>query len=250
MKKHSIQIIAMLFLAVSCQKGTAQPEPHSAARQIYKQYANVEGLTVALVENYATKGDTINAVMIQAQNPDAWQRLLSDFDFGLQQIPAPDPATKASYLSISRIHADTLRGDTIRDDINEFLNTKIQEIVTEELLNEKLQEFMPDMSKRDSLLLNALKSMPMNFDTSIVHSDTSIAVTNSQTWVNGHKVSDITTTDSTAHIHHNRRLMEATLNGQENGYIVHAESDEMTLWLFFYSSPEQHDAILDRINNN
>lgn len=242
MKKFPIQIIAILFLAVSCQKGNAQPEPHSAAQQIYQQYADIEGLTVALVENYATKGDTINAVMIQAQNPDAWLRLLSDFSGYQVQTPAPN--AKTSYLSVARINADTLRSDTLRGDINEYLNTKLQEMVTEELLNEKVQEFMPSMSNCDSLLLNALKSVQTHFDTSF-------AMTNSQTWVNGQKVSDITTTaDPAALIQHNRRLINAALDGQENGYIVHAESDEMTLWLFFYSSQAQHDAILDRISNN
>lgn len=242
MKKIPIQIIAILFLAVSCQKGNAQPEPHSAAQQIYQQYADIEGLTVALVENYATKGDTINAVMIQAQNPDAWLRLLSDFSGYQAQPPAPN--AKTSYLSVARINADTLRSDTLRGDINEYLNTKLQEMVTEELLNEKVQEFMPSMSNCDSLLLNALKSVQTHFDTSF-------AMTNSQTWVNGQKVSDITTTaDPAALIQHNRHLINAALDGQENGYIVHAESDEMTLWLFFYSSQAQHDAILDRISNN
>lgn len=242
MKKFPIQIIAILFLAVSCQKGNAQPEPHSAAQQIYQQYADIEGLTVALVENYATKGDTINAVMIQAQNPDAWLRLLSDFSGYQAQTPAPN--AKTSYLSVARINADTLRSDTLRGDINEYLNTKLQEMVTEELLNEKVQEFMPSMSNCDSLLLNALKSVQTHFDTSF-------AMTNSQTWVNGQKVSDITsTTDPAALIRHNRHLINAALDGQENGYIVHAESDEMTLWLFFYSSQAQHDAILDRISNN
>lgn len=249
MKRFPIQIIAILFLAVSCQKGNAQPEPHSAAQQIYQQYANVEGLTVALIENYATKGDTINAVMIQAQSPDAWQRLLSDFSGYQFQSPAPN--TKTSYLTVARINADTLHGDTLRGDINEFLNTKLQEMVTEELLNEKLQKFMPDMTNQDSLLVNALKSVQTHFDTNIVHFDTSFAVINSQKWVNGQKVSDSTTTaDPAAIIQHYRRLIDATLDGQESGYIVHAESDEMTLWLFFYSSQAQHDAILDRINND
>ncbi len=250
MKKFPIQIIAILFLAVSCQKGNAQPGSHSAAQQIYQQYADIEGLTVALVENYATKGDTINAVMIQAQNPDAWLRLLSDFSGYQAQPPAPN--AKTSYLSVARINADTtLRSDTLRGDINEYFNTKIQEMVTEELLNEKVQEFMPSMSNCDSLLLNALKSVQTHFDTNIVHFDTSFAMTNSQTWVNGQKVSDITTTaDPAALIQHNRHLINAALDGQENGYIVHAESDEMTLWLFFYSSQAQHDAILDRISNN
>lgn len=242
MKKFPIQIIAILFLAVSCQKGNAQPGPHSAAQQIYQQYADIEGLTVALVENYATKGDTINAVMIQAQNPDAWLRLLSDFSGYQAQPPAPN--AKTSYLSVARINADTLRSDTLRGDINEYFNTKLQEMVTEELLNEKVQKFMPSMSNCDSLLLNALKSVQTHFDTSF-------AMTNSQTWVNGQKVSDITsTTDPAALIRHNRHLINAALDGQENGYIVHAESDEMTLWLFFYSSQAQHDAILDRISNN
>lgn len=221
MKRFPIQIIAILLLAVSCQKTNAQPEPISAAQQIYKQYADAEGLTVALIGNYVSKGDTINAVMLQAQDSAAWQKLLSDF--GQQQVQAAPSGTKVSSLSITHFNnIDTTRIDTISDDINDFFTATA-----------KLQEFISELPAGS--VINKII-------------DTTIVIEHLQSGEKVPEISDIIASiDSTAA---NRHLMNAVLNGQEKGYIIHTESDEMTLWLFFYSSPDQYKAIMSRINND
>lgn len=204
MKKYIIPIVAMLFSFVSCQKDGTETEPLSAARQIYNEYAYVDGLTVALIGNYATKGDTINAVMIQAQNNEAWASLLKEFDV---EQHAEDGA-RVSSLSVNYFHVDTVIGD--------------------------MDEYF------DEILHSLASELP--------HYDSSIIVRKHQSWEKGVKVADTTTVETDAGFTPNKRLISAAVSDNKTGYITHTESEEMTLWLFFYSNESQYNSIMDRIN--
>ena len=203
MKKYIIQIIAVLLTAVSCQKENAESESLSAARQIYNQYADVDGLTVALVGNYASKGDTINAVMIQAQNNEAWASLLDEFDVEQQS----EEGARVSSLSVNYFHVDTIVGD--------------------------MDEYF------DEILHSLTSELP--------HYDSSIIVRKHQSWEKGVKMVDTTIVETEAGFSPNERLISAAVSDRQTGYITHAESDEMTLWLFFYSNESQFKSIMDRI---
>ena len=65
----------------------------------------------------------------------------------------------------------------------------------------------------------------------------------------GVKVADTTIVETDAGFTPNERLISAAVSDRQTGYITHAESDEMTLWLFFYSNESQYNSIMDRINN-
>lgn len=203
MKRFIIALAALLAVA-SCQKVTEETSALSAAQDIYNQYSTVDGMTVALVGNHQSKGDTINAVMLQADNRDLWVWLLDEFDMP----QAPDPDTKVSSAAITYFHAYTVAGD-----LDDYFN---------ELMNGLLQD------------------MP--------HRDSNITVTNRQSWVNGVKVSDSTVVDTATSFSLNRKLMNAAIGDGQTGYIVHSESDEMTIWLFFYENEAQFRRITERLN--
>ena len=205
MKKYIIPIIVVLLTAVSCQKENYGTDAISAARQIYKEYADVDGLTVALIGNYATKGDTINAVMIQAQNNEAWASLLKEFD--VEQLSKE--GAMVSSLSVNYFPVDTITGD--------------------------MDEYF------DEILHSLTSELP--------HYDSSIVVRKHQSWEKGVKVTDTTIVETEAGFSPNERLLGAAVSNHQTGYITHAESDEMTLWLFFYSNESQYRSIMDRINN-
>jgi hypothetical protein len=205
MRKYIIPIIAVLLTAVSCQKENFKTDALSAARQIYNEYADVDGLTVALIGNYATKGDTINAVMIQAQNNEAWASLLEEF--GVEQ--QAEEGASVSSLSVNYFHVDTIIGD--------------------------MDEYF------DEILHSLTSELP--------HYDSSIIVRKHQSWEKGMKIADTTIVETETGFSPNERLIGAAVSDHQTGYITHAESDEMTLWLFFYSNESQYRSIMDRIND-
>lgn len=205
MRKYIIPIIAVLLTAVSCQKENFETDALSAARQIYNEYADVDGLTVALIGNYATKGDTINAVMIQAQNNEAWASLLEEF--GVEQ--QAEEGARVSSLSVNYFHVDTIIGD--------------------------MDEYFDE-------ILHSLTSELPNYDSSII-------VRKHQSWEKGVKMADTTIVETETGFSPNERLIGAAISDHQTGYITHAESDEMTLWLFFYSNESQYRSIMDRIND-
>ena len=202
MKRYIIALAALLAVA-SCQKKTEDTSPLSAAQDIYNQYSTVDGLTVALIGNHQSKGDTINAIMLQADSRDLWAWLLDEFDMP----QAPNPNTKVSSAAITYFHADTIAGD-LDDYFDELMNG-----------------LLADAPYRDS----------------------NITVTNRQSWVNGVKVADSTVVDTTTGFVPNRKLMNAAIGDGQTGYIVHSESDEMTLWLFFYENEAQFRRISERL---
>ena len=202
--KNCIITLATLLVFAACQKKTEETGALSAARDIYNQYSPVDGLTVALIGNHQSKGDTINAVMLQADNHDTWTWLLDEFD--MPQAPAPD--VKVSSAAITYFHADTIAGN--------------------------LDDYFDDIMK--DLLTDA------------PYRDSNITVTNRQSWVNGVKVADSTVVDTAIGFVPNRKLMNAAIGDRQTGYIVHSESDEMTLWLFFYENEAQFRRITDRLD--
>lgn len=202
--KNFIITLAALLVFASCQKKTENNCALSAAENIYNQYSTVEGLTVALIGNHLVKGDTINAVMLQADSYSIWTWLLDEFD-----IPqAPTPTAKVSSAAITYFHPDTIVGD-MDDYFDEIMNSMFSDAP---------------------------------------HWDGDITVTNRQSWVNGVKVSDSTVVDTTTGFAPNRKLMNAAIGDRQTGFVVHSESDEMTLWFFFYENESQFKKISGMLN--
>jgi len=218
MKRYLLPLAILMLTA--CHKEAATTAALSAAEQIYNLYAGHANLTVAIVGNYPSKGDTINAVMLQAQSDSAWYALLDEFE-----LPTPRSDTeRVSSMVVSKFHSDTAFGT--------------------------LDQFP------DSLLHTLIGKVP-NFDSTL-------AVTKIQVWKNGEMVQD--TLNVVSDIPRrcmsqlcqdamgmgatgSNRLVKITLSDGKTGYIIRTNGDTQTLWLFFYGSQAQYEAILNRLDN-
>lgn len=93
----------LLAVAASCQRDNTDSVALSAAETVYRQYANRTNLTVSIVGEYPSRGDTINAVMLQASDPDVWDALLCEF-----HLPtSPDGQSRVTSAVATRFTLDT-----------------------------------------------------------------------------------------------------------------------------------------------
>lgn len=110
MKKLFLLTLLVAILA-SCSKENSLPSATSAAMKLYEQYANRDGLSVALLGNYLKNGETYNALMIQAQNEQICDSLLSEFS----------PLAVGSGKEISSIEVTSLQSDLATGNIDGLL---------------------------------------------------------------------------------------------------------------------------------
>ncbi|MBR3725750.1 MAG: hypothetical protein IKN11_10240, partial [Bacteroidales bacterium] len=47
----------------------------------------------------------------------------------------------------------------------------------------------------------------------------------------------------------NKQLMNTTVDNGHSGYIIHNDSDALTLWLFFYTTPTEKEQILNHVTS-
>ena len=90
-----------LLLLVSCQHEEYISQSTSAAKEIYKQYAKRNELTVALIGGY----QGYNAVMLQAQTREEWLHLCEEFGVQKNVDTTNLDSVKINSLAIS--HAST-----------------------------------------------------------------------------------------------------------------------------------------------
>lgn len=102
--KRALYLILIAALA-ACQRPPRLSETLAAAGEVYNQFADREELTVALVGYQQPDGDTVTAVMIQAQSLEAWNALL--LEQGLPQ--QTDSSARVSSAAVGYFHADTIR---------------------------------------------------------------------------------------------------------------------------------------------
>ena len=79
-KRYLLLSLTLLLLLTGCQRQDSMSDAARAAYECYQAYADHEGLTVAMVGDYKPDTNSYSAVMLQAQDSQAWARLLEDFD--------------------------------------------------------------------------------------------------------------------------------------------------------------------------
>lgn len=228
--KRLLYFILIFISLVGCQREEL-PETTSAAKDVYLQYADRKDLTVALIGDF--KG--YNAVMLQAQDAEGWLRLCEEF--GVQKHVDADAldSTKVSSLKIANFNIDSNSsfGRIGADGTIEIPGT--------------LGEFFTDLL--DSVVKAEIGSGYRGYslwDSTLV--DTSFTFIHTQRWVNGEQKEDSRDTigGNGIPLPQNRLIHLATGHGKR-GYIIHDDSDELTLWLFFYSTKDELSQIIDNI---
>ena len=218
-----IIFLLVLLLLVACQHETVLPEATSAAKEVYLQYADRKELTVALIGDY--RG--YNAVMLQAQNIGDWLRLCEEF--GVRKHVDADAldTTKVSSLTIASFNTGNC--NDIEDVMSHLSDSSIREIVSHIY---------------DSL--NGLEPAPYSQPYSI-RIDTAYAITKRIHYDHGVLVDSSGDPDTIVPNYLNKQLMKTTIEKGHTGYIIHDDSDALTLWLFFYSNDSEKAQILNTI---
>ncbi|MBR1550110.1 MAG: hypothetical protein IJ634_05670 [Bacteroidales bacterium] len=203
---------------MACQREEL-PETTSAAKEVYLQYADRKDLTVALIGDYCG----YNAVMLQAQDAEGWLRLCEEF--GVQKYVDADrlDSTRVSSLTTVSHSSGTIT------DIDSFFaegDMLLQRIV-------------------DSVMQDAMRSGKMSGNVII---DTVYSVVHREHYDHGVLVDSSTITDPVQQLLNNNLLQLAGQHG-DSGYIIRDDSDELTLWLFFYSTPAEKEQILNHVTS-
>ena len=213
----------ILILLVACQRDEALPEATSAAKEVYLQYADRKDLTVALIGDY----QGYNAVMLQAQTTEDWLRLCEEFGVRKHMDADALDTTKVSSLTIASFNTGNYYN--IEDVMSHLSDSSIREIVT---------------NIYDSL--NGLEPTPYSQPYTI-RIDTAYAITKRMHYDHGVLVDSSGVSDTVIPHYLNKRLMNTTIEKGHTGYIIHDDSDALTLWLFFYSNDNEKTQILNTI---
>ena len=206
MKRLLLPLIILLLAA--CQREAEMPEATSAAKEVYMQYADRKDLTVAMIGDY----QGYNAVMLQAQDAEGWLRLCEEFGVGKRVDATALDSTRVSSLTIGKVRS--VDGDNL--------------------------QALKDLLGDDSVMLgNILSNTPAK-----VRIDTSFSITHREHWNHGVLV-DSSTSTAADNPQKEVDLMQRAIVHGHNGYIVRDESDMLTLWLFFYSTEDEKNQILN-----
>ncbi len=207
MKRLLLPLIILLLAA--CQREAELPEATSAAKEVYMQYANRKDLTVAMIGDY----QGYNAVMLQAQDAEGWLRLCEEFGVGKRVDATALDSTKVSSLTIGKVRS------TDGDDLQTLKN----------------------MLGDDSVIIgNILSNAPVN-----ILIDTSFSIIRSEHWNQGILMDFSTLTDTGNLQQKEVDLMQRAIVHGHSGYIVRDDSDMLTLWIFFYSTEDEKNQILN-----
>ena len=213
----------ILLLLVACQRDEMLPEATSAAKEVYLQYADRKDLTVALIGDY----QGYNAVMLQAQTTEDWLQLCEEFGVKKHMDAYELDSTKVSSLTIASFNTGSY--NNIEDMLSHLPDSSIREIVSHIY---------------DSL--NGLDPTPYSQPYSI-RIDTAYAITKRMHYDHGVLVDSSSVPDTIVPKYLNKQLMNTTIEKGHTGYIIHDDSDALTLWLFFYSNENEKTQILNTI---
>ena len=218
-----IVFLLVLLLLVACQHETVLPEATSAAKEVYLQYADRKDLTVALIGDY----QGYNAVMLQAQTTEDWLQLCEEF--GVKKHVDADELDTTRVSSLTIASFNTRNYNNIEDVMSHLPDSCIREIVSHIY---------------DSL--NGLEPTPYSQPYSI-RIDTAYAITKRMHYDHGVLVDSSGTPDNVVPTYLNNQLMKNTIEKGHTGYIIHDDSNALTLWLFFYSNENEKAQILNTI---
>ena len=223
----------ILLLLAACQHDDVLPEATSAAKDVYLQYADRKELTVALIGNY----QGYNAVMLQAQTKEDWLQLCDEFGVRNNIDAEALDTSRVSGLTIANFNTGTYNS---LEDFEPHSDSCIQEAVSH-ISNSIIREAVTHVFDSLAGLNPTSSSRPIT-----IRMDTCYHVTKHLHYDHGVLVDSADIPD-TAIPAWNKRLMNTTVDNGHSGYIIHNDSDALTLWLFFYTTPTEKEQILNHV---
>lgn len=230
---------------VGCQREDELPEATSAAKEVYLHYADRKDLTVALIGNY----QGYNAVMLQAQDNESWLRLCEEFGVRKEVDADALDSTRVSSLKNVKGRSMSFRFDSIGS-VGEALALVMDSIRREASSSDSFfydgnDEFVSQMME------NIAKGVSRGYMT--MHIDTAYSVTHREHYDHDRLVDSSTSIgdweDWLTQRPSDRRLMQTAQQYGNIGYLIHDDSDNLTLWLFFYSTMDEFAQIINNITS-
>ena len=281
MKNFFIYLAVLFGIGLSaCKDRNEAPETKTcekAALELYCKYANNEGLTVAYLGDLTINGKCIDALMLQASEEADWETLKQDFglipyDTAELNCPSDDKLVSVGV----GIEADFL-DDALLDTLTDISQIPEEDIEKNALIvADKIREIMNSFQAPDSMLLNpaiiigqgeveheatdktyddyiltvsraivvGLIEEKIQANTIMENGDTSIPSTN-------FRAEDSATYDLLQQqIEQGDRIMDDAQSHGHIGYIIAADYDNRTLWLFFYDDQEECNTIITHIRED
>ena len=224
MKKILIPFLLLVLTMTACQQEhlQIQSDATTAAQKVYKQYANRKDLTVALIGDY----QGYNAVMLSAKTPEGWLQLCDEFGVAKNVDAAALDSVKTT--SLAKIIYPTMYCLQPIDVNDERIQTLRREIAQERIL------FLFHESIKENPQINVNVDSCITINTHVQY-DHGVLV-DSTTEVRNDKPND-----------NQLRLTETALQHGHTGYIIYDDSQKLTLWLFFYSTPDEQEQIINNV---
>lgn len=219
-----LRYILTLLLVVLCAAACTprQDDVTSAAMDIYTQYADHSAtLTVAYVGDYQTDGLTYNAVMFQTPDSAEWEWLKAEFSVVTPAVP---------------LQGGIMMGDTsmLQSGAAQPADGQSHGVVMASLEIDTTRDFKDTaefLAYIDSLSRAMLLSMGR--DTAGLRATMVFNGDNAQALPEA--VSD-----------QQNRIAGFTRDHGQAGYLISADFDTQTLWLFFFANPDEQQALLSR----
>ena len=198
----------MISFSASCQNPPSHPAKASA-KAVFDQYASRNDLTVALVSDYRIGGMSYTAVMLQADDMRAWLRLKQEFDLG-----EPDDALTMGFDSVGL------------DKLN---------IASMTVSSASVDTVGISSASADSIaqLIQKMGTRMISGQVTITHGTQTKAGEMVAT-----ETDTVTLTDSklpSTPVN----LMTTAVAAGDKGYVHYADSDNLTLWLFFFKDTDE-----------
>ena len=238
-----LTILTMMALA-SCSTHTESSlESGNAALDLYYQYADRENLTVAYLGDFSLEGCKIDALMIQANDEEDWERLKNEFGMqsevdSLRDSVDLEGEKKVSVgLEIDANFVSELGLDTITDlgQVDEERFNRMTQIIAD-----KMREVVDATVADDSPVIIGDKSMSLDEYLNTL----AVAVANDL-------LNEVVEKNKAAR--QNDALDSSNMEAGDStrrGYVSAADNNNRTIWLFFYNSQEECNNILTHIKDD
>ena len=215
----------LLCCLPACSKDNNLPSRTSTAMKMYEKYSSRKDLNVAMIGNYCKEGNTYDALMLHALTDVAWDSLMAEFGIeykeGFDQIKTLTSTRKTTASDI--------------DDV-EGLAGAMVDLIMEQVRGEmKCSKTLAKESHTDSVRRKSKTKKASNEEVL----DTMAAVKLKNGLMSG--------IFNSLSLHIDEGTAQSANEEGKTGYVVHMESQERTIWLFFYDSDESYDAIMRHV---
>ena len=281
MKNFFIYLAVLLAIGLSaCKERTEAPETKAcekAALELYCKYADNEFLTVAYLGDLSINGKCIDALMLQASEEADWEALKQDFGmmpYDTAELDCPNDDKLVSVgVGIEADFLDYAILDTLTD-ISQIPEEDIEKYTL--IVADKIREIMNSFQAPDSMLLNPAiiigqgevehEATDKTYDDYILTVSRAIVVGLIEEKIQANTIMENGDTsvpstnfraeDSATYgflqqqIEQGDRIMDDAQSHGHIGYIIAADYDNRTLWLFFYDDQEECNTIITHIRED